>query len=52
MPPLWLEVEPPVEPLSCSEKATLLAWVRQGAPPPPGDDESCFATTPVELPCP
>lgn len=51
MPPLWLELDPPVEPLSCAEKATLLAWVDQGAPPPPSDDTSCFATSPMELPC-
>lgn len=51
MPPLWLEVDPPVERLSCSEKATLLAWVDQGAPPPPEGDESCRSTSPIEVPC-
>lgn len=52
MPPLWLVLDPPVDPLSCREKATLLGWVDQGAPPPPDDDTSCFETSPVELPCP
>lgn len=52
MPPLWLEVDPPVEALSCGEKETLLAWIEQDAPAPPEDDPTCFETTPVELPCP
>lgn len=52
MPPLWLEVDPPVEPLSCGEKETLLAWIEQGAPPPPDDDPACFEATAVELACP
>jgi len=52
MPPQWLEVDPPVEPLPCSEKATLLAWIDQGAAPPPEDDASCLATSPTLLACP
>lgn len=52
MPPEWLEVDPPVEPLPCGEKATLLAWIDQGAAPPPEDDAACLATTPTLLACP
>lgn len=51
MPPLWLELDPPVVPLSCSEEATLLAWIDADAPPPPEEDPSCFSATPVEVPC-
>src|SRR5688572_30005771 len=41
MPLTTLLLEPPVEPLSCEEKATLLAWLRAGAPLPPSGDEDC-----------
>jgi len=52
MPPQWLDVDPPVEPLPCGEKATLLAWIDQGAAPAPKDDASCLATPPTVLECP
>lgn len=52
MPPTWLEVDPPVEALPCSEKHTLLEWVNQGAPPPPEGDEECLTSVPVLLACP
>lgn len=51
MPPLWLSLDPPVQPLSCSEKATLLAWIDEGAAPTPDDDPACFETS-RELACP
>ena len=51
MPPLWLELDPPVQALSCSEEATVLAWIAQGAPPPPEDDATCFQASPIEVPC-
>ncbi|HEX6274157.1 MAG TPA: hypothetical protein VFZ53_14010 [Polyangiaceae bacterium] len=31
MPPLRTRLDPPVEPLSCEQKATLLGWLRQCA---------------------
>jgi hypothetical protein len=33
MPPTWLEVEPPVQPLTAGEKQILLDWLAAGAPP-------------------
>ena len=51
MPPTWLVVDPPVEPLPCSEKQTLLEWIDQGAAPPPADDPGCLVTGAVLLPC-
>jgi len=41
MPLTSLKLEPPVEALSCEEKATILHWIDQGAAPPPADDPSC-----------
>jgi uncharacterized membrane protein len=41
MPFVSLRVEPPVEPLTCEEKATLLAWLRDGAPPAPSGENAC-----------
>jgi hypothetical protein len=38
MPPTWLEVEPPVQPLTAGEKQILLDWLAAGAPP--ADDPS------------
>jgi hypothetical protein len=32
MPPSFIELEPPVEPLSDGEKALLLGWCADGAP--------------------
>jgi hypothetical protein len=33
MPPTWLDVNPPVQPLTTVEKQTLLDWLEAGAPP-------------------
>jgi uncharacterized membrane protein len=41
MPFVSLRLEPPVEPLTCEEKATLLAWLRAGAPPAPSGENAC-----------
>jgi uncharacterized membrane protein len=51
MPFTSLLLEPPVEPLTCEEKATLLAWLRAGAPLPPSGDESCTDAPPALLAC-
>jgi hypothetical protein len=51
MPPVELLVEPAVEPLSCEERATLLAWLDDGAPPPPAGDPRCESTVPALQAC-
>jgi len=51
MPPVKLSVDPPVEPLSCEERATLLAWLDDGAPPPPEGDPGCEAAVPALQAC-
>lgn len=51
MPPVSLRVEPPVEPLTCEERATLLAWLEDGAPPPPDGDPDCMQAAPELLAC-
>lgn len=33
MPPLWVDVEPPVQALTAGEKQTLLDWLESDAPP-------------------
>jgi hypothetical protein len=33
MPATFIELDPPVEPLTCEQKSTLLAWLEQGAEP-------------------
>jgi hypothetical protein len=48
MPPVTAELSPPVEPLTCSEKTTLLSWLDAGAPAP---SRACSEVTPVLLPC-
>ena len=48
MPPVTAELSPPVEPLTCSEKTTLLSWLDAGAPAP---SEACSGVEPVQLPC-
>jgi hypothetical protein len=35
MPPVFAAFDPPVEPLTAAEKATLLQWVTAGAPADP-----------------
>jgi hypothetical protein len=51
MPYVTLKLDPPVEPLSCEEKATLLAWLDAGAPPPPETDPTCTASPPALRAC-
>jgi hypothetical protein len=38
MPATFIELDPPVEPLTCEEKTTLLGWLEQGAQPLGGTD--------------
>jgi uncharacterized membrane protein len=42
MPPKFMKLDPPVEPLTAAERATLLDWCAQGAPQ--GAADSCPAT--------
>jgi uncharacterized membrane protein len=49
MPPTNFQLEPPVEPLSCEEKRTLLAWLDEGAPAPGA--ESCAEPRQALLRC-
>jgi uncharacterized membrane protein len=51
MPPTASSFEPPVEPLTCRERATLLSWLRADAPRPAGNDPSCDGVEPVLLDC-
>jgi len=51
MPPLKLRVDPAVEPLTCEERRTLLAWLDDGAPPPPAGDPRCESATPALQAC-
>ncbi len=51
MPLTSLLLEPPVEPLTCEEKSTLLAWLRAGAPRPASGDTSCDGAVPALLTC-
>lgn len=48
MPPLGVETEPPVEPLTATEKDVLLQWVRAGAP---GESMGCRRSV-SQLPSP
>ena len=51
MPLTSLRLDPPVESLSCEEKATILAWVERGAPPPPDADPRCETSSTKLLSC-
>jgi hypothetical protein len=51
MPPLKLRVDPPVEALTCEERATLLTWLDNGATPPPDGDARCESTVPALQTC-
>jgi hypothetical protein len=51
MPFTSLLLDPPVEPLSCEEKATLLEWLRNGAPPPDDARDPCGHGAPRLLEC-
>lgn len=41
MPFTGFLLDPPVEDLTCEERATLLDWLRNGAEPPAGGDAEC-----------
>ena len=51
MPPVKLRVDPPVDALTCEERATLLAWLDGGAQPPPEDDPRCESAVPALQAC-
>lgn len=51
MPYMALTLDPPVQPLTCEEKTTLLEWLETGSPPPPEDDPDCSMTEPVLRSC-
>jgi len=51
MPLTSLRLDPPVESLSCEEKATLLEWIDRGAPPPPETDPDCKKARPSLKEC-
>jgi uncharacterized membrane protein len=51
MPLTSLRLDPPVEPLSCEEKATILEWIERGAQPPPEADPDCETTRPTLSAC-
>jgi len=51
MPYTALVLDPPVEPLTCEEKTTLLAWLREGSPPPDGGEQACAQLAPRLLEC-
>jgi uncharacterized membrane protein len=51
MPYVTLELDPPVEPLSCEERTTLLTWLDAGAPPPADGDFTCSTRDPTLLAC-
>lgn len=42
MPDTKQALDPPVSPLSCAERALLLAWLAADAPPAPADDPNCL----------
>lgn len=50
MPPTWLEVDPPVQPLTCEEKLTLLDWLESGSPPS-ADSDHCSEREPTLRSC-
>lgn len=51
MPYLAFPLDPPVSPLSCEEKSTLVAWLKRGAAPPPAGNADCVSIEPTLLPC-
>jgi hypothetical protein len=51
MPFMSLSLEPPVSPLTCAERATLLDWLRKGAFPPPEGQEDCHGVRARLLSC-
>jgi len=46
MPYMGLALDPPVSPLTCAERATLLDWLGKGAFPPPENHEDCHGLSP------
>lgn len=51
MPFTGFLLDPPVEPLTCEERETLLDWLRNGAEPPAGGDEECKDARPRTFEC-
>ena len=51
MPYTRLSLDPPVSPLTCEERTTLLAWLRKGGSPPPAGHEDCSNVEPTLLAC-
>lgn len=51
MPYTALALDPPVEPLTCEERTTLVTWLEAGAEPPAGGDDGCASRAPVLLAC-
>ena len=51
MPDTGLKLDPPVEPLTCEERTTLLEWLQNGAGPPTNGDTACRGHTPSLLAC-
>ena len=51
MPLVSLKLDPPVQALSCEEKATILHWIDEGAEPPPDDDPDCDVAKPRVRSC-
>jgi len=51
MPLTSLSLDPPVEGLTCEEKATIVEWIDGGALPPPEDDPECEAARPSLRAC-
>jgi uncharacterized membrane protein len=51
MPYTSLVLDPPVEALTCEERATLLAWLRAPSPPPAGGEAACADSVPRLLEC-
>lgn len=51
MPYTRISLDPPVSPLTCEEKTTLLTWLRKGSSPPPAGHEDCTGVNPSLLSC-
>lgn len=51
MPYRGIMLDPPVEPLTCEERATLLDWLGHGAAAAPADDPDCTQSAPALLAC-
>ena len=51
MPDTELALDPPVEPLTCAERTTLMGWLADGAQPPAAGDTTCAHVQPKLLNC-